>query len=287
MDFNAETHLDGGTFTDQFVTDFNADHPGKDYTQTIKETGTPDKLFKRFIDTKSAHDAKLDGVIQRPAEGDETAKAVFVKLCRAGAGLDAPGDAAGYTFARAEGDGITEDQEKHFKDACLNAGVPDSIASFMFGYQKEMNAAAATAHAQALEEDHKLAVAEFQEEFKGEKLVETLRLAHDAMMQFGSDDVEKDGKTYDGFKSILKKADLYANPANFDKWREILGDGTTPGDIRAIRSYISIGQKMKSGSITIGAAGGKTAEQIAADQHNDAVRAVNALSPSLMAQIPG
>ena len=107
-----------------------------------------------------------------------------------------------------------------------------------------------------------------------------IRLAHDAMMQFGGDDFEHEGKTIDGFKTTLKKAELYANPTNFDKWREVLGD------VRKIREYVNIGKRMQSGEVIIGGQGGKTKEQLAEEAQKEIMRAMNAGSPTLLAQIP-
>ena len=288
MEFNAETHVgEGGTMTDQFITDFHADlgddYAGKDYTQLLKEAGGFSGLAKRFVDTKSAYDTKLEGVIQKPGENaTDEQKAEYAKLCRTGAGLDAPTDATGYTFARAEGDGITEAEEASYRAFCLEKGVPDAVAGLMWDYRKEAMAAGQVAQAAQIEKDWTESTEDLKKDWSGEELAVNIRLAHQALMQFGSDDMEHDGNTYKGLKTLLKEADLFTNPSNFDKWREVMGDGA----MAQLRSYANIGKRMQSGDIKFGSAGGKTKEQLAAEAHDEALRSVNAGSPSLMAQIP-
>lgn len=274
MDFDAAVHTEGGTFTEQFTTDLPAilgeDFKGGDMRQFCGDNVA--SLIKNATQTKQAYNTKLENVIQRPGDkATDEEKSTFQAIMRTEAGLDAPKDVAGYEFAKPEmpkGLEYKEEAATAFKQFCLENKIPASLANVL--HDMRLNEIIGT-HNAAIEAKQKAfdtSVETLKTDWPGDELPVNLRCAHDALMQFGSDDLVHNGETFKGLKTLLKEADLYTAPDNFEKWQ---GLQIAPDQLRL---WANIGKRMQSGDIQIGSKAGQSKEEKDKAGHNDFVKAV-------------
>jgi len=256
--FDASVHLgDDGNFTDQFYTDLPEGLQGNEF---LKRAGGVGNLIKVATDTKSAFDAKMDNVIQRPGEtATDQEKTDFQTAMSKEFGFHAPENTEGYDLQYPEGMKGDEEKTKAFKEFCLSKDIPSQTARDIFDFRTAELAAEAKADEDAFTEASK----KLQTDWSGDKMVVNARSAHDALMQFVNDD----------FKAALKEAKLYDNPGDLSKWRDF---GLDPIQLRI---WAGIGNRMQSGSFLKGSSNNMTADEQKAAEHKQAVNAVNARTP--------
>jgi len=181
----------------------------------------------------------------------------------------APETVDGYELAPPEG--ITSDEEglAEYKEFCKANNVPAGMAKTFYDMRMQQILGEAQQREDAYQEDAK----KLKGDWLGEKLNVNLRCAHDALMQFGSEDATVDGETVKGLKSLMTAAKLYEAPGDLDKWRDL---GLTPDQLRI---WANIGQRMQSGTFAKGSPNNLSDEARAAEAHRKAINAANAKTP--------
>ena len=266
--FDATTHLDeSGSFNDQFYSDLPEELQGNEF---IKRAGSVGNLIKVAADTKSAYDKKMENVIQRPGDdADDATREAFRTSLLTEAGYTAPETVDGYELIAPEG--IVPDEEgiKEFKEFCKANNMPAATAKAVF----DMRMGQIQAEAKADEDAYQESATKLKTDWAGDRLLVNLRCAHDALMQFGSDDVLHNGENIKGVKTLLTDAKLYESPSDLTKWREL---GLTPDQLRL---WSNIGQRMQSGTFAKGSPNSISSEQKKAAEHRQAINAANAKTP--------
>ena len=256
MDFDASTFFnEDGSFTDAgrqaMISYAGEEHKDTKLFDDVKDFGG---LSKRFADTKSSHDKKLENVIQKPAEdASDEVKAVYRDELAAASG--APATAVEYELFKSEKlpDGMERSQELEdkFRAVFFEHKVPKAavlalsqvfeefqISAFnsLTATDKETAAKAADDKQKAFDE----ACTAFKTDFPGDKLATEARIGLAAINKFGSAELV----------ASLKKANMYENAADLTKWRD---SGVS---LETLRFMIKVGYETLDASVLSGSAGG-------------------------------
>lgn len=197
------------------------DHKDSKVMDDVPDVGT---LVKRFADTKSAYDRKLENVIQKPADdASDEVKATYRADLATASG--APAAASEYEFFKAEklpeGMERSQEMEDKFRAVFHEHKAPKAlvkalsqvfeetqIAAFSSVMEADRQAAATKADAEQKAFDEKCMATKTA--WPGEALAKNARISLAAMEKFGSDELLKK----------LKDARMYENAADLAKWRE-------------------------------------------------------------------
>ena len=242
---------------------------GDDYkeSQALADVKNFESLIKVAIDSKAQASKKLENVIQRPGENadEETVKA-FKNTLLTEAGMARVEKPEDYNFVAPtdlpEGLVYDTELEKYYRNLFFEAGVPKELAESIFNAENKRMIEAHIAEIAEAKKVHDIEVAELKSENPGETIKEFVRIAHNALMNYASDDVIKDGQTIKGLKTLIKETKLYDNPTDFDKWLEL---GIS---VNQLRMWNKIGQDMKAGKI-------QTNDRLKANETNADIAFIN------------
>lgn len=217
---------DEGVFEESFRTDVLPDYLGEDHkgSKVMDDVKDVKTLVKRFADTKSSHDKKLENVIQKPADdaSDEVKAAYRAELAAASG---APEAATEYEFYKSEKlpEGMERSQEledkmrsilfEHKAPKALVLALSQAfeelqIGSFNAIVEADKQAAATAADEKQKAFDEKSTA--LKTDWPGDKLAANARISLAAINKFGTEELIKK----------LKEADIYENAADLAKWRE-------------------------------------------------------------------
>jgi len=156
----------------------------------------------------------MDNVIQKPAEdASDEDKATYKQQLLAG--LGAPDSVDGYEFpAPEEGETYAEGQKEMWAGVFHEYRVPKEMATGLINKFHEWQRGQLAEVEKVYQEE----VTSFQTDHPGDKMPETMRLAYNAIKEFGTD----------ALKGIMKDSGLYDNH-DLAKWREC---GFTPDQLR-------------------------------------------------------
>jgi hypothetical protein len=241
----------------------------------FKRAGSVQQFFRNAVNTKVSHDTKLEGVIQRPPEyASDQQRAEFRKILLKELGaVENPED---YGFSRPtlpEGMQYDEAMDKAFSQLFAKIGLPKDMANELRNAFIDSNIRSHNDRVKAENEAFETEVNQFNTKYPGEQAAVMARAAHDILMKKGSDDITtQDGQVIKGLKTLIKEADLYNNPTNFESWRKV---GFSPNQLSFLGSFAeeTSGGRNLPGQ---GGPGGKPTDPNAAF-----VAAANAGSPEL------
>jgi len=243
-----------------------------DLTKMFKQTPDFPTLLRNHVHTKRTFNTKLENVIQRPGkDADEEQIKQFHSTLLTEAG--APKSPKDYNFkipALPEGLQYNKDVETFWRETFAKLQVPKPIAEALFKINWEQVIQQHENAQGAAQKHFDTSVEELKNDWKGDDLVKNVRIAHDALMEFGSDDVEIDGQNVKGLKTLLKESKVYDTPDDFEKWQKL---GINIADLRV---WSNIGRRMQPGSLPSG-----ETKQEKPDADQAFIDKVNAGSPSL------
>lgn len=238
-----------GVFEDSFRTDvlpgyLGDDHKGSKVMDDVKDVAT---LVKRFADTKSSHDKKLENVIQKPADdASEEIKAAYRAELATASG--APAAASEYEFFKSEKlpDGMERsgELEDKFRTAFFEHKASKALVKALsqifeehqvgaFNSLVETDKQEAAKRADETQKTFDTACTAFKTDFPGEKLAAEARIGLETINKFGSEELKKK----------LKDANIYENAADLTKWR----DSGVP--LETLRFMIKVGHETLDASV--------------------------------------
>lgn len=246
MDFNISDYVneDGS---------FNDDGPGLntlagEIHKESKSYGDV-KNFPAFV--KAAFDShalvgkKLENVIQRPEENaTDEQKADFRKLLLKELGARESADQFNIQLPDIP-ENMRTPQDDEILDKWIGRfvemGMPEELAQGLINHFVADNIQSHNDYVKAENEAFERSKNEFKARHKGDDEIKDLRIAHDALMRFGSDDIVKDGQTIKGLKTLLEEDKIYDTPTDYEKWRKL---GLKPDQLEV---WANIGNRMQSG----------------------------------------
>jgi hypothetical protein len=224
-----EIMTDDGRFTENLAPSLF----GEEYkdSKEISLERVPDvvTLGKRFLETKSALDRKLENVIQKPGK-DATEEQVKEYKQSLKKELGAPETVDAYEFTPPEGVEHDENLVAAFKEAFLSEGVAPDAAARLVSKWDELQAAQVKSLNQAQQDAYEAEATEFKDSHPGDKLLIGGRTAAKMLLQFGNDEVA----------SLIKDNKIMDDPGNLDTWRNM---GFTPNHVAF---FERVGEAMKS-----------------------------------------
>ena len=238
-DVNIMEHIDEtGAFTEGFA-DAAKSIAGEEHkdTKLFEKVSDVSTLIKVALDTKSAYGKKLEGVIQKPAEGatDQEKADYRSSLLKE---LGTPEKAEDYEFAKPEslpaGVAYNQELEDRFREVFLKRDVPADMAKGLVEDYNEIQLGAIQARLdeqqKAFEEDSK----GLDKKWTGDAKIKNNRLAFKAIMRFGTEDLQtllKDAKINEDVGNHQKWHDLGFSPSQREIWFNI---GSATGTAEAI-----------------------------------------------------
>lgn len=241
-DFNLTDYVnDDGSFTESGIASLAGDeHAG---TKAFDDIPNFQTLVKVYADTKRKVGEKHENVIQRPAENaTDDQRAEFRKLLLKELGAVEKSEDFGFEVPTLP-EGMVYDKatDDFYKDLFIKLNLPKDIATELRSAFIEASIKRHNDRIKAENEAFENSVKQFKERHKGDDEVLHVRYAHDALMHFAGDDIVKDGQTIKGLKTLIKEANLYSNPTEYEKWKDL---GIKPDQIEL---WGNIGNRMKSG----------------------------------------
>lgn len=252
-----------GGFEDSFRSDVLPGAIGEEHKGTQLFDDIPDvqTLCKRFADTKTAYDKKLDNVIQKPPDdAPDEVKATYRSELATASG--APAAASEYEFFKSEklpeGMERSQELEDRFRQVFFEHKTPKALVKALSQVFEESQVAAFTSvmetDQQAADEAAKVAAEKadaeqrtFDEgctalktEWPGEKLAGNARISLAAIEKFGSDELITN----------LKKANMYENAADLAAWK------TAGIPLATLRLFHKVGLATLDASVLGGGKGG-------------------------------
>ena len=185
-------------FTEALPSMLGEDH--KDF-KGLDDTPSIQTLVKRFADTKSAYDKKLENIIQKPGEdADDAVKGDYAKTLRAELGIQDSPDA--YEFPEVkDGEQYREGSKEYWQDVFKKFNISQEQATGLTTALHEMQRDHATKDSAAAEKQQAEDITSFDEAYPGDKKPEALRHAYAAIQEFGTD----------ALKAATKEAKLFDN----------------------------------------------------------------------------
>ena len=181
-------------------------------------------LCKRFADTKTSHDKKLENVIQKPADdATEEVKTAYRNQLAEASG--APKDASGYEFFKAEKlpEGMERSQQmeddvraifhKHGASAALVKDMSEYFENAQIGAFNGLVESDKKVAAEKADAEQKLfdeGCTALKTEWPGDDLAKNARISLAAINQFATDELKKG----------LAAANMYENATDLTKWKE-------------------------------------------------------------------
>lgn len=217
------------------------DHADSKVFDDIKDVAG---LIKSHADTKSKLGKKLENVIQRPAENaTDEQKAEFRKLLLKELGSKESAEELNITVPDLpEGMIRNDDLKNKWTGRFIEMGMPESMIQQCISHFVVDNIQTHNERIKAENEAFETSVKDFRNNHRGVKEIEFVRVAHDALMRFASADTKMpDGTQVKGLKTLIKEADLFTNPTDYKKWRDL---GINPDQLEL---WGNIGNRMKSG----------------------------------------
>lgn len=274
-----------GTFTEGFAgaikTALGDGYADSKYFDDIHDLTA---LAKRGIDTR-AKNTELSEQLKNPIrKPDETAsdgdKAAFQRGLQVELGA---GDSADkYMFGKPEdlpeGLPYNEESARLWAEFFNSKGVPVETARDIVKAVWDQAIAGHNAKMQAEKAKFDTDVTEIREKNQPDELKVLGRQAVDFVNAYGSADTSTDGQVIKGLQTLVKEANLYESPDDFEKWLSV---GIDPGQWTLMAK---IAKDMQAGSQHMGdgVPGGNTEEKQAANF----VNAVSAKSPGMQVAVP-
>jgi hypothetical protein len=251
-ELNIMDHVDQtGTFKETFLTEAVPAILGADFGETKCFANTPTlaHVIKGYAHGERKIGEKLENVIQKPpADATPEQKAEYRQVLLAE--LGGKKDAAEYNITipdLPEGLAKNEPLIQKWLTRFAKRGLPqDMVQSFVDDFIGDASADY-TATTEAQQKAFDAEVADFHRDFAGDEGIKAMRLAHDALMEHGNDNITMaDGTVIKGVKEIMKKKDeagraLYDKPTDLAAWRAC---GLEPANLRI---WASVGKAMQSG----------------------------------------
>lgn len=201
---------EGGTFAETFKAEAIA-IAGEGFADSKVFDDVPDvtTLVKNYAHTKTAFGKKLDGVIQIPKDdASDEDKAAFQAdlLTRAGASEKSED----YVVPEIEGVQQNEEFVNAMKAYAVESKMPVAMFNAFAGKYQEAQLAATKASLKDQQVQHETEFAELDKNpaWSGDKMVENGRIVFQAIMKFGTEDLQ----------SLVKDAKLNDDPGNHQKW---------------------------------------------------------------------